>query len=774
MGYFRKAICQPLATLNQTLKHLDTFFTWLGSNRAKKFNVGNKGRLLDVAAQAGLPVPAGGLLLDEFYQLALAEEVAVLQNGRILIPHPDALHQLLYHQVRFPKLENLVAVRSAFSAEDQPDASLAGYFTSQLFVQATDATQLAEALSAVWSSALRREGEFRRDVLVLEMVQAQVAGVAFTEPEFEDDLVNFAAGTADKLVSGHVAGETLTLPKLQSWETADSNIPPFAQRLQKLLRGIRRTFGNQAWDVEWADDGRICWLIQLRPITRAPRRNEALTLANLREILPDPPSPFMTSVVKTTGGQLYQFYHQFDATLPQKRPLVEIYKGRPFFNLSLLADTMRTWGLPTRLVTNSLGGHADQEVGLRFGRFLRHTGTLLKLGLAQLTAVSHAQEQYSVLSTQLAVGSEQFAPWVDAFCNLFALFVTEMLNLTAALSGPLLVLRGSGTLAEHSAGQHTVTTEIFTDLEQLRGRVNSEQWAVNSGELLEDGRFRPLWEGYLAKHGHRGIYESDIARPRYHEDPQPLLDVLQSSHSRPTFHASGPTSQVSRFMFYATRPLWWQCSRVMQAREAWRYHTMRGYDVVRQKLLGLAETAVSRHQLPARDDLWFLTVEEVKALDNGHVYTAEFLAARKQEFADLKVYDFPDLIHRFDDMEQYRKGGTVERKNGRFTGVSLTEGEKNGRAWVLTEPETTLPNGFTPADTILVARSVDPGWIPTFSLVAGVVVEIGGDLSHGSIILREMGLPAITNVRYVTQHIQTGDAVRLVAGSGFVEVSGQN
>ena len=67
------------------------------------------------------------------------------------------------------------------------------------------------------------------------------------------------------------------------------------------------------------------------------------------------------------------------------------------------------------------------------------------------------------------------------------------------------------------------------------------------------------------------------------------------------------------------------------------------------------------------------------------------------------------------------------------------------------------------------ARSVDAGWIPTFTQVAGVVVEIGGDLSHGSIILREIGLPAITNVRDITKVIHSGDTLLLRADSGVVE-----
>ncbi|MFN3345606.1 MAG: PEP-utilizing enzyme, partial [Chloroherpetonaceae bacterium] len=123
-------------------------------------------------------------------------------------------------------------------------------------------------------------------------------------------------------------------------------------------------------------------------------------------------------------------------------------------------------------------------------------------------------------------------------------------------------------------------------------------------------------------------------------------------------------------------------------------------------------------------------------------------------------------FYRYDDLE---KKSEDEFGAVRLKGISLTSGEVAGTAWILREPETRLPNGFEKSNTILVARSVDAGWIPTFALVSGVVVETGGDLSHGSIILREIGLPAITNVRGATKHIQTGQRLKLNAAQGVVE-----
>jgi pyruvate,water dikinase len=167
--------------------------------------------------------------------------------------------------------------------------------------------------------------------------------------------------------------------------------------------------------------------------------------------------------------------------------------------------------------------------------------------------------------------------------------------------------------------------------------------------------------------------------------------------------------------------------------------------------------------------LWTLTIDEVRELDNGWRPDSAFFEARAAEIARLAEYHLPDLIHRSDDLEEYRAGRAAAAPGMRVRGLSLVSGDVQGRAWVLSEPGTVLPDGFESRSTVLVARSVDAGWIPTFGLVAGVVVETGGDLSHGSIILREIGLPAITNAQGATRLVQTGDRIWLRAGSGAAE-----
>ncbi|MFN8637095.1 MAG: PEP-utilizing enzyme [Chloroflexota bacterium] len=747
----------------------------LGSGRSANLGVGNKARLLDLAARAGLPVPAGVIVLDDAWHDALSlghlrrDSSVGAAGGGCAVAVADPTRLLA--QLDLPAFARPIAVRSAFALEDAPSQSLAGYFTSLLHVDPRDDDALTAALATVWGSAERASGTFRRDILLLQMVSARWAGVAFSEQEHEDDLVNVAEGTADRLVSGEVAGETLLLPKLRPWERppgAASLVPayPFATRLQRLLRDLRRVFGPGDWDVEWADDGDRCWLIQLRPVTRPTRRDEAFTLANHKEILPELPSRFMASLVESCADRLFANYRHFDTSLPAHRPFIESFLGRPYINLSLLSEMMRVFGLPTRLVTDSIGGAAIRAAGPNPRRLLRKAPILARMGMAQLTAVESARHRIDEILARAERPGDSFAECVETLAWLYTALVGGMMSLTAAMSGPLAALRAVGVLEEHSSRHRTVATAIYDDLGPLRTLVQSRPEllaCVRRGEAPADPQFQALWRCYLDRHGHRGIFESDIARPRFREEPAPLLAAI--AHPESARPARPPRTLVGTGVLL----LWWQSSRAMRARERLRSAAMVAFERVRGRLLTLADDAVARGALPSRDALWMLDVAEVCQLDAGWQPDPDFFQERAAEIAHLGEYHLPDLIHRSDDLEAYRAGRETADASSRVRGLSLTSGDVQGRAWVLSEPSTALPPGFESRTTVLVARSVDAGWIPTFGLVAGVVVETGGDLSHGSIVLREIGLPAITNAHGATRSFQSGDRIWLRAASGVAE-----
>jgi hypothetical protein len=242
-----------------------TPFVWLGANRARKWPVGSKALLLDKATSAGLPVPSGAILLDELC-------VAFLEAGVISVPgtapsaslgqavidiDADWLFESLYDGIRFPRFDQPVILRAAFSAltdEQQPVHSAA-----KRGVDMNDPDELARALGSVWSVSPDPGVGFRRDVLVMEMIAGEMVGTATS--------AKLSAGvTLTDLVT--IPNDTFEIPQLTGFfPLTDSSLPPYAQRLQKLLRGIRRTFGQGSWQVDWLDDGEICWVMKVADLS---------------------------------------------------------------------------------------------------------------------------------------------------------------------------------------------------------------------------------------------------------------------------------------------------------------------------------------------------------------------------------------------------------------------------------------------------------------------------------------------------------------------------
>lgn len=619
----------------------------------------------------------------------------------------------------FPQ-QGLWAVRSAHPGEDSRQESRAGQYLSLLKVEPAGFEQAV-------NQVVKAQGH--SPCFAMRMVEAEQAGVAFLEDDYEEDLVNWVPGLAEHLLHGDTSGRTLELARVDlDGPPAET---PWQCRLQELCCGIRQAFGtgHPGWDIEWADDGLTCWLVQIRPIVRPSQRREWFTAANQREILPDPPSPLMVGVLRNCRERLFDYYRRFDPTLPRQRNFLELFWERPFLNLSLLHGMMQRWGLPTRLVTDNIGGGSLPQLGLRPLRMLACWRVHARLAVAGLLAGRSFRRTCQRMEQLGNLEGLSLSETLSRLEEVYVTLVHGMMNLTAAMSIPLALLRASGTLAEHNQYFDTATSRMMRDLDRLRGLPR------------QSDAFERELQGYVERHGHRGTFESDIARPRIADDPLAWVEpLLQWTPPPPR-----PLSWRARL----TLPLAMAARPWVQAREQLRSSGMRAFAGIRQRLLtspwGEAIFELEPHELERAPDLAWL--EEKRRLRR-----------------DLENLELPDLIRRFDPLP----GSSEAGGRGPWQGVALTSGRARGRVWRLREPSTSLPIGYFRESTILVARAVDPGWLPCFSQVAGVVIEIGGDLSHGSLLLRELGLPAITNAPGVFAGLNQGDEILLDGSTGTV------
>ncbi|HRN67086.1 MAG TPA: hypothetical protein PK205_10535 [Promineifilum sp.] len=220
-------------------------FIWLGAGRARRRHVAQRGQLLDQAARSGLPVPPGAILLDELLRTFIDKGLVENQGDRLLIPDPELFYNTLFYSVRLPPFKRPVLVLPACDA-------VPAALSNRDPIDFGDNIATAAALSAVWTD-ISRAPIVRADVIVIEQVAANHAGVALTNDTADE--VSLTLGEAPDFPAG--------LPRLSGWSRPDPALPSFSRRLQMLLRGARRTFGPGRWQIEWADDGQICYLTDI-------------------------------------------------------------------------------------------------------------------------------------------------------------------------------------------------------------------------------------------------------------------------------------------------------------------------------------------------------------------------------------------------------------------------------------------------------------------------------------------------------------------------------
>lgn len=691
----------------------------LGSGQVGPAGVGNKAALLDRARRSGLPVPDGFVLLAE-------------AEGRLRAA---------------PPFRRKVAVRSAFSAEDHPWESLAGLFLPRLWVDPQDARQLAEAILAVWQSADRRPGEFRRDILLLEMVEALYAGVAFTEHEYEDDACRWTRGTGERLVAGREPGEYIELAKLQVRDplVEPAPAPGFALRLQILLRDVRRVFGQHDWEIEWADDGRNCWLLQIRPMVRALGRNETFSAGYLRSFLPEVPSRFTTSLIASCSRDLLAYYRRIDPGLPFERRLIEVFQGRPMVNLSLIADRLRVLGLPTRLLTERTGPMPGPSTPPNLRRMLRKWRSLLRLAVAGWGSLRLARRTARAISRRADHAPGSFRSAVDDLRWIHARYTVALLLLAGGLIPAMAVLRRFGLLNQWASRQSETAAGLYMALVELAQRHPRQE-----GEAFE-ADFDRLLETY----GHRGPFELDIASPRLRTRADVLRAALKSAPVRvPQPH----TRPIAAFMLGA---VWLRAVRALESRHVLVDAAMRAFDRLRRTFMELS----ARVGLEA-EDLWLLSIEEAARLDDGWLPSPTLLQERRRESQRLAASQPPAVVRRYDDLASSKAGAAPAAAAGRVTGIAIVPGRVEGQVWCAAHPGDLLPKGWDRGRTIVAVRDLDEGWTAVLLQAAGVVTETGGELSHAALFLRALGLPAVIQAQGASQVFTTGDRARLDAAAG--------
>lgn len=628
------------------------------------------------------------------------------------------------------------------------------------------------------------------------------------------------ASKVERLVLAEDGLRTEAIPAATSQQSSLSDERLF--ELSRTAKEIEQAFGHPV-DLEWVIDRQQLWVLQARPITGVRPSSEwtnddcEWSRTNFKETMPDLPSPLGLSFLEHfMDAYIVAPYRRLGCRIPSGLSSTRVLHGRPYLNVtlfhslvaqlrgnpSLLAEQMGGEPIAVAPAVKPLGWFAFMRAGLLMWREMRRTvveGPALFARMKAL-AVQYNPRHVETLSLQDVVKRlDELGTWLERHELTFGIAggVAQCLQVLGMMLprwvGPgwraLLnaSLQGQGTVI--SAQQILRLAEI-ADIGRREpvtfAFLTSDSWNPSSFRtVLKDTAFLRALDSYLEDYGHRGLGESDIMSSRLADDPGAILAVLRaqvrSSAPRPAAILSrqeaARTAALNEIKYrLGRRPLrwvmfsWWyrRLCRFFALREGNRHHLMYYSTAARHLLLRLGDLLVARGICEARDDIFFLTMTDRAKLLSGDSrdWKALIHERRRERERNAKV-EVPDTIH---DWETVSRGAVQpDRRNGTgpLSGIPISVGSVVGPVRLV---RSLTDWGKVATGDIVVAPVIDPGMAPLLSLAGGLIVEMGGTLSHGAIIAREYGLPTVANVKGAMSRLREGQLVKVDAGAGTISL----
>jgi pyruvate,water dikinase len=329
------------------------------------------------------------------------------------------------------------------------------------------------------------------------------------------------------------------------------------------------------------------------------------------------------------------------------------------------------------------------------------------------------------------------------------------------------------TMGRMVAGSATLTDSFDQGVEGLAERLRSQPDAA---------AFRAAFDRFLAAFGTRGPDEWELASPTWGTDPDIALAAIdrlrhspvdrdpERARDRLSAERDRATVEATRTVRAAARPLF---RRALDAatlyaatREATKATFVRCLDPARRALKELA----SRHDVE-RAELFLLTIEELPSFLRTPDAFADTIAERRRIRDDLQSrfppFWFEGEIPPPDTWPLRAEQRCIDDQPRTLEGLGVCPGTATGPARVVTNPAE--PGALRPGD-ILVAPITDPAWTPLFLAVAGVIVDVGAQLSHAAIIARELGIPAVVSATGASNTIADGSIVTVDGTRGTVTI----
>jgi rifampicin phosphotransferase len=346
---------------------------------------------------------------------------------------------------------------------------------------------------------------------------------------------------------------------------------------------------------------------------------------------------------------------------------------------------------------------------------------------------------------------------------------------------------------------HNVTSEMGLALLDVADAIRPHPTLVAFLQHVEDEGFldelatlaggpeaRDAIQAYLDKYGMRCVGEIDITRPRWRERPTTLVPMIlgniknfePGAGERRFEQGRQEAWKKEQELLERLRALPDGESKAEEAkrmidrvrifigyREYPKYGMVSRYFVYKQALLEEAKRLVQARVLREKEDIFYLRFQELHDVVRTNVVDYQLIRQREDAFRSYQALTPPRVLT--SDGEAI--AGVYRREDvpaGALVGLPVSAGTIEGRARVILD----MAEADLEAGDILVTAYTDPSWTPVFVAIKGLVTEVGGLMTHGAVIAREYGLPAVVGVEHATRLIRDGQRIRVHGTEGYVEI----
>ncbi len=728
------------------------------------------------------------------------------------------------------------AVRSSATAEDSPTASFAGQHDTYLNVTGREAIlrDVRRCWASLFSEravTYRLRGGIENPhvqmaVVVQQMVMPVSSGILFTADPLTSNrklaVVEATPGLGEELVSGRVSPDVYTVREgAIVLRTLANEQPALADgdilALAELGRRIEEYFGRPQ-DIEWcrAEDG--FQIVQSRPITTlfpvpevGDGKNHVYVSVGHQQMMTDPIKPLGLSLWQLTtpqpmsvaGGRLFvDVTEMLGAPTPRAGLLRGLGGSDPLMGDALRTIVERGDFVPVRPDEELTGvlALAEQEP---LDADPTIVGELIERGQASTAALKRTIETKSgpeLIEFILADLSELRRVLFDPRGLKVITSAAEAGRWLNEHMGEWLGEKNvADTLTQSVAGN--VTSEMglalldvadvirpFPEVVALLQDVDDERFLEEMATLPGGNESRDAIQAYLDRYGMRCAGEIDITRTRWSEQPSVFVPMIlahvrnfEPGAGSRRFEKGRREAEMKEQELLArlrdlpdgerkageTKQMIDRVRTFAGYREYPKYGMVSRYFVYKQALLREAERLKLASVLKEAQDIFYLTLHELHDVARDHEVDDELIQQRKDAFTSYLSLTPPRVL----TSEGEVLAGSYRREDlptDALVGLPVSAGAVEGRARVILDM---AQADLEPGD-ILVTTYTDPSWTPLFVTIGGLITEVGGLMTHGAVIAREYGLPAVVGVERATQLIRDGERIRVHGTDGYVEVLG--